>query len=355
MQASRAALPPRPVTAPAAAGYPPAAGGSPTVLTPARRGGRPEVARLDPSCAAAAEALPASVAALATPTRRGTPTLRGAAVVPLGAEVTYIGTSEHGCLATPKNSDRQGLNGQARVMMPRSAHSIRHNVMQARGAERSGAAPDLVPQPSSVVSCGTPSRRSLTATPPPLCDEVVHSTVTWEAGPLATPKNGERRDLNGSVQLMAPLWRGSSLTSLGVDAPRRTPSAVTTPSGCSSVQVMPNNSHAQRLHAAAPPEPVVHPVSPPVAAASILRRSPTPLGTEVLQTAATPAAGTPLRRSPTPLSVEVAPNAVVSWMSVATPKNSDRRDLNGSMQLNAPLWRGSAGTPLVAEVHAGAS
>lgn len=380
-------LPPRPVTAPAAAGYPPPPSGAPSVATPVRSASRSglTLGTLAP------EALPVSVAALATPTRRGS------GIVPLGVEVTSGGCFEPGRLATPKNSDRQmrvmmprslhsirqnviqarapedsnlaaepamptgqvpvpgtpasrcGVNvtplgidvaddlpvchsgplatpknserassGCTRVMMPRSSYSMRNTVIQARKGEQADIVPDM--QPPATASCGTPSRRSLIATPPPMGDEVIHSTVNWDSGPLATPKNGERRDLNGSVQLMAPLWRGSATTPLGSI-------------GSTAGQVQPPSPTASAVVQAAP--------------SACLRRPPTPLGPEVMQVAPVAAsAGTPMRRSPTPLSVEVASNPVATWVSVATPKNSDRRDLSSSIQLNVPLWRGSAVTPV---------
>jgi len=393
-------LPPRPGTAPPAAGHPsPPPSGATLVPTAGQSGGHTGLTM-------ATEALPVSVAALATPTRRCS------GVVPLGTEVTVGGCLEPSCMATPKNSDRRimlprssrsirqdvmqarapedssagaepavpagqvaapgtsarcgvhvaplefrddsgaacqlsilptpknserGSSGCVRVMMPRSSHSMRHNVIQARGGEQADVVSDNLAQPSPAAGCGTPSRRGAVGVPTALGDEVEHSTVRWDSGPLATPKNGERRDLSGSVQLMAPLWRGSGA------APAPMPSAPAREA----------HSGGQVASQVQAPSPIGFAPAPP-AQPAVIRRPPTPMCQEVME-AAPVAVGTPMRRSPTPLGAEVASNPVVSWVSVATPKNLDRRDLNGSMQLNAPLWRGSAGTPLGAELQVGSS
>lgn len=49
------------------------------------------------------------------------------------------------------------------------------------------------------------------APPPALgADTSGWGVTTWESGPMATPKNSDRRDLNSSVQLGTPVFRGSA-------------------------------------------------------------------------------------------------------------------------------------------------
>mmetsp|Transcript_18202 Transcript_18202/g.57844 ORF Transcript_18202/g.57844 Transcript_18202/m.57844 type:complete len:428 (-) Transcript_18202:146-1429(-) len=423
-KASHSILPPRPVTAPAAAGYPPPA---PVGHRLVHRGSRAAPV-LD--AAAVEQQLPVTVAAIATPSRRscsvtplgaeaaqtagvwepslmatpknsdrpglmiprssrsvrnevlqsrgpdeagagrpeqavpgaaagvvpGTPSRGGRPATPLAVEVGDEPSGGHRAeLATPKHSDRRG-SGNMRVMLPRSSRSIRNNVLQARGTEETDIVPDLTQQPVPPSGPTTPAGRRK-APVPVLGEDVMGGAASnWSCGPMATPKNGERRDMTASVQLMTPLWRGSGITPMGAEVSRAAATKehgpMVSPTGMVQV-VRPGSS--QGMHAATPepaaqPVVVAQPTTVPLNPAPPQQAAPAVHATRVAQP------GTPARRSPTPLGAEVTTGTATTWMAVGTPKNSDRVDLNGSVQLNAPLWRGSAGTPLAAAmVHAAAS
>eukprot|EP00929_Paragymnodinium_shiwhaense_P043401 TRINITY_DN22317_c0_g1_i2.p1 TRINITY_DN22317_c0_g1~~TRINITY_DN22317_c0_g1_i2.p1 ORF type:complete len:166 (+),score=20.00 TRINITY_DN22317_c0_g1_i2:340-837(+) len=122
-----------------------------------------------------------------------------------------------------------------RVMMPRSSRSIRHYVQTVRteAPSLSGsleASPVKAAQPaaeeslallqaavasarSEVIPC-TPTNTFVrrVGTPTALLNSDVVAApqpANWEAGPMATPKNGDRRDMEFSLRLGAPAFKGS--------------------------------------------------------------------------------------------------------------------------------------------------
>lgn len=178
-------------------------------------------------------------------------------VTPL--EAVSTSSSEYGgvgpTLPTPTNSMRCS---QARVMMPRSSRSIRHFVQSCRttdqpaqvvasgnesvtlsqAVERSPVSQNgsvmLVHAPSTEVIPSTPSQAlKRPGTPSQLLNtEVVTAgaPATWEA--LATPKNSDRRDMDFSLRLGAPAFKGS-IAEPGRPAPAATaqPRVLQTPAG----------------------------------------------------------------------------------------------------------------------------
>jgi len=273
-------LPPRPPTAPASTEHRLASGFR---------------ARANLSIDANALSLSSSVAALVTPARRGAP------VTPLSDDVICASPGlDHYVVSTPTNSARRTSGGGGMsLMMPRSTRSLRHSVMEAREvtqqpmiAEPAQPRPATAPVVAAQFDVSKPIQRR--AVPiAPLVVEVVGGAGVSQSCPtgLTTPMNVDRRDLNNSLQLNTPLWRGSALTQTS-------------------------------SHIAAPAD------------------------LELSTTSTFVPFHTPKRRnSPAALNVEVANSSATSWIAtptgLATPMNMDRRDLSSSLQLNDPLWRGS--------------
>lgn len=286
--------------------------------------------------------VPLSVSALVT--RRWTP-------VALSEDVTHEADDhEQFALGTPRNSGRKSSSTMS-LMLPRSSRSIRHSVMAARDAAHQSMVPDPAPV-LSLVAKATPTslgRRSFPVAP--LGAEVVNNSIgTWQSGTtgLATPMNVDRRDLNSSLQLNTPLWRGSAISHLEVQPTMGRQDAYS-PSARSSQVVIPTSpcgiGHPQMMVPSSPvgvvSAQVVMPSSP--FAMQGIHEEPE------LQSSRSwvPVPATPARRaSPVPpLGSEVVSSATPyqsTAMGLTTPMNVDRRDLNSSLQLNDPLWRGSA-------------
>lgn len=113
---------------------------------------------------------------------------------------------------TPTNSSR-ATSDQRTMMMPRSSRSMRQNVLQARGAEEVDAVALPIEMPARPATSSGMAARAGFVGVASLGTEVVSTSVTtstWIANGLSTPKNLDRRDLNGSVEQMIPLWRGSA-------------------------------------------------------------------------------------------------------------------------------------------------
>mmetsp|Transcript_44391 Transcript_44391/g.128323 ORF Transcript_44391/g.128323 Transcript_44391/m.128323 type:complete len:364 (-) Transcript_44391:84-1175(-) len=128
-------------------------------------------------------------------------------------------------LATPTNADRK-------IMLARSTRSIRGNVLAARATPDQAAEdlppdgrcpPSMPPRPSTSSSCvATPSSASVFrrkgSAPTLAAANVGSGGHSWDAGPLATPMNGDRRDLNASMVMGTPAFRGSAQTPSGLTA-----------------------------------------------------------------------------------------------------------------------------------------
>lgn len=287
--------------------------------------------------------VPMSVSALVT--RRWTP-------VALSEDVNHEADDlEQFALGTPRNSGRKSSNTMS-LMLPRSSRSIRHSVMAARdaGATRQSMVPDSAPVLSLVAKAtpSTPARRSIPVAP--LGAEVVNATSSWQCGTtgLTTPMNVDRRDLNGSLQLNAPLWRGSAVSQLDVQQVQTRPDAFSPSSRSAQVMIPTSPCGIGRLQTMVPSSPagvvtaqVVMPSSP-FAMQGVREEA-------ELQSSRSwvPIPSTPARRaSPVPpLGAEVVSSATPyqsTAVGLTTPMNVDRRDLNSSLKLNDPLWRGSA-------------
>jgi hypothetical protein len=116
---------------------------------------------------------------------------------------------------TPTNSNRRLDSTVQRLMMPRSNRSMRQNVLQARVAEEADAVPIALEGPSrpstATGSNASVERRAAKKVPFSLGAEHIATPVsTWTANGQCTPKNGDRRDILGSVEQCLPLWRGSA-------------------------------------------------------------------------------------------------------------------------------------------------
>lgn len=173
-----------------------------------------------------------------------------------------------GSLPTPTNADRK-------IMMARSSRSVRGNVLVSRFdreeaqlcASSNGGCAAAPPQtqaapataalsgscdvgepprpitapPAPSAGAQTPFRRKLSN--PALGVEVVQvpgGTASWDSGPLAAPKNGDRRDLGGSLRMGTPAFRGSGAAPPGVGcgagtAPLASPVVLAAPRTSSSV------------------------------------------------------------------------------------------------------------------------
>jgi len=252
-----------------------------------------------------------------------------------------------------RNAHQAVFGNGGSVMMPRSSRSIRHSVSQARGAVTSSPVLDtVVMMPVNHPSTPSMVRRM----PPSLGADVTSSTGT--ASWLVTPKNSDSRDMNGSVQMMAPLWRGSGSitpsqiqskaafhrqmaadpslicgTPAGKSANMSTSLLCGTPVGCSG-----KFTGGMLLGTPLVTSPRVAPNSPPLGQ-HVMPAYALPVRT----TAATTSSLSVRRGVPTtPLGAESSQAVPQSWLS--TPKNGDRRDMHGSVQLMTPLWRGSSST-----------
>mmetsp|Transcript_58881 Transcript_58881/g.137575 ORF Transcript_58881/g.137575 Transcript_58881/m.137575 type:complete len:252 (+) Transcript_58881:51-806(+) len=166
----------------------------------------------------------------------------------------------------------------------------------------------------------TPHRRGR---PEPLQCEV-NAGSTWAAGPMATPKTGDRPDMTSSLELGTASFRGSAI-------------AMSTPAGGAQV-ARPSTAHScgtptagggarstlSELDNGRAPSNVT-------GARAAVRRSGSfgqirgapviaPLGTEVCQ----------------PTSTSFQPSGL------STPKTADRPDLNSSLLMGSATFRGSA-------------
>jgi len=161
---------------------------------------------------------------------------RRVVVRPLGAAPLAGAANEAAgvAMATPTNSDRK-------IMMARSSRSIRGSVLAARKVPAGAvpAWPDEAQGQEKEESSfgGDPCEDGAGASPRPFgsdMDAVGGSPPTasqarlrnmapslekghlgagcafWDAGPLATPTNGDRRDLRSSLAMGAPAFRGSA-------------------------------------------------------------------------------------------------------------------------------------------------
>lgn len=358
-------LPPRPVTAPAGCPIPVVA--PPGAPSPLRRKLRPQVGLTIGADSANIE-LPTSVVALATPSRLGK------RMTPLGVDTDQADSPSARILATPKNSERHGADGHARLMMPRSAHSMRQNVLHARPADEGSDAHEVAPPPSAP---GAKARSGIAVNV--LSDEITGDPSSGQAGVLATPKNSER----GCTRVMMPRSthsirnnviraRGTEETDIVPDLLGQAANpvrrnqvgplgegAVRSAVSCwdsgpwlnGSTQVMPlwqgNGVQPPSPQAPAPAVAGSLPTDALTGDAQMATASSSTPGHPGYPQPATPATSSTLaqrRGTPRMLLGEDVDAARSCWASgpFATPKNSDRRDTAGSVQLNAPMWRGSA-------------
>lgn len=183
-----------------------------------------------PACQVAAA--PLVLDAASRPATPGTAHLQSIPMTPGGSQRARPSTplvevdcaSVHQSMPTPKNSDRSGVNGSLRMMMPRSSRSIRGTVLVSRGsAEASAAGADdslspRRPQTSPAGNAHLVQRAGYPVTP--LGQEVAMVSRSLDAGPLSTPKNRDRRDMNSSMELGIPAFRGSAMN-MGTPVSRR--------------------------------------------------------------------------------------------------------------------------------------
>lgn len=364
-------LPPRPATAPA--GCPIPAVVPPGTPSPVRRKLRPQVGLAIGADNETVE-VPTSVVALATPSRLGK------RMTPLGVDTDQADGPSAGVLATPKNSERHGADGHARLMMPRSAHSIRQNVLlHARPADEGSDAHEVAPQaPPSAP--GAKARSGIAVNV--LADEITGDPSSGQAGVLATPRNSER----GCTRVMMPRSthsirnkvigaRGTEETDIVPDLLGQAANpvrrnqvgplgegAVRSSASCldsgpwlkGSTQMMPLwQGNGVQPPSPQAPAPAVADAGPAYASGGDVQLATASSSTQghsghsgYLQPATPATAPTLAQRRGTPrMPLREDVDATRScWASgpFATPKNGDRRDTTGSMQLNAPMWRGSA-------------
>lgn len=199
---------------------------------------------------------------------------------------------------TPTNSIRRATNANV-LMMPRSNRSMRHNVLQARNAEEIDTVP-LAPQPallpsrpatataSGVSSTLMERRAALLGGGLSLGADVMQtSTSTWVANGLSTPKNRDRRDLTGSVECMAPLWRGSASDMVPLHVQAARPPMMTSPprgTQCGyarpDLPMSPTLTMSSPVHCASPTLMMSSPLQAPlVAEDSVLSGAPLLMGT----------------------------------------------------------------------------
>mmetsp|Transcript_64311 Transcript_64311/g.112147 ORF Transcript_64311/g.112147 Transcript_64311/m.112147 type:complete len:320 (+) Transcript_64311:84-1043(+) len=122
----------------------------------------------------------------------------------------------HQSMPTPKNSDRSGVNGSMRMMMPRSSRSIRGTVLVSRGSAaasaEAGADDSVSPRRPNTSPAGNAHLAQRAGYPvAPLGQEVAMVSRSLDSGPLSTPKNRDRRDMNCSMELGIPSFRGSAM------------------------------------------------------------------------------------------------------------------------------------------------
>jgi len=330
--------------------------GSVQLMVPLWRGSAVEVAAPKHEVAQSSGTAPSSVAIAPTLTTQvapvappgpPTPSRRASAGLSLCDDVEdSSGTCSwaSGPLSTPKNSDRNdGSGGSSRLMMPRSTRSMRHSVVQARDQEESDVVPELLPQPPSTPAPGTPGRRACLSGL--IHTEIAYPSTSWSSGPITTPKNADRRDLSSSVQVMAPMWRGSAAGAASYPSAEVGQPPVSLSSGYAVASQPPLAPH--------PPPRAVLPTGSNPGRPVVMRRINPSVGTSPL-VLTQPASATELAAAATvsrcvptaPLGPEVD-QAVGGWTSgpLATPKNGDRRDVSGSVQVMAPMWRGSGASP----------
>jgi len=321
-----------------------------------------------------------------------------------------------GVQATPKNSDRPDLNSSVQLMAPAfrgSAATPTHLVSAQQEPSGYAYAPfssqavnvQAIPAPLTSLEevsapvCASPARRASHVTS--LNVDVAQQPNSWCAGVGATPKNSDRPNLNASLQLMSASFRGSGSTPSGSSG-MRILHAPTSPSEPSPPDIRPFT---------APPVPPRQgqfqrtcPVTPLgghgmcVSASAEVLSLPTPTNSDrkammsrssrsirscVLESRATPqtavfqdmrsahvsspppatvpaacSSSPPKRFIAAPLGAEPLGAEVMQVAgclqtgAFATPKNSDRCDMNASMRIGTPSFRGSAAMPLGASFRA---
>mmetsp|Transcript_66113 Transcript_66113/g.123334 ORF Transcript_66113/g.123334 Transcript_66113/m.123334 type:complete len:255 (+) Transcript_66113:57-821(+) len=207
----------------------------------------------------------------------------------------------------------------------RASHQIVCTIPTASQSDGQGLSPEGA-MPTQLTQPATPQRRGR---PEPLLCEVDGGT-TWSAGPMATPKTGDRPDMTSSLELGSASFRGSAVAMApGMQVSRpSTANSCGTPTGGVRQRTLAELDHgAVPFHAGGARTPIRRSGSfgqsrgaPAIA----------PLGTEVCQ----------------PTSTSFQPSGL------STPKTADRPDLNSSLLMGSATFRGSA-TPKGAQWAAG--